>query len=163
MMAKLIRTSKSGNKWTPDDLLAYNIRVVHQDATTFFGVPVLSLPKNVDEEVLTAEDAAATQRVTIATPFFVPWSLGCRRPMTRSPPSMTASSNSSIHSNITVPRESGRVVRTRKDLVLLVCGRRHHAKTDVCIIDETPDILLIVLEDKRHLESFESPPSTGIQ
>ena len=62
MMAKLIRTSKSGNKWTPDDLLAYNIRVVHQDATTFFGVPVLSLPKNVDEEVLTAEDAAATQR-----------------------------------------------------------------------------------------------------
>ena len=97
MMAKLIRTSKSGNKWTPDDLLAYNIRVVHQDATTFFGVPVLPLPKNVDEEVLTTEDAAATQRVTIATPFFVPWSLRCRWPMTRSPPSVTASSNSSIH------------------------------------------------------------------
>jgi hypothetical protein len=43
----------------------------------------------------------------------------------------------------------GRVIRTRKDIPLVICGENRHAKTDVCIIDDG-GILLLVQEDKRH-------------
>jgi hypothetical protein len=59
-MATLIRTSKSGSDWTPNDLLAYNIRVEYQDSETFFGIANLPQP-HVHKEVLIAPDAAATQ------------------------------------------------------------------------------------------------------
>lgn len=58
-MVNLMRTSKSGNDWTPDDLLAYNIRIEHQDFRAFFGVT--DLPQScVENEVLTASNADAT-------------------------------------------------------------------------------------------------------
>ena len=38
----------------------------------------------------------------------------------------------------------------RMDLVLLICGENRHTKTDVCIIDQSHnDILLLVQEDKK--------------
>ena len=43
-----------GRKWTQDDLLAYNIKVVYQDLTTFFGVTDLP-PPNVGNDALTAQ------------------------------------------------------------------------------------------------------------
>ena len=58
-MVNLMRTSKSGNDWTPNDLLVYNIRIEHQDFRAFFGVTDLPQPC-VESEVLTASDADAT-------------------------------------------------------------------------------------------------------
>ncbi|TEB21358.1 hypothetical protein FA13DRAFT_1741998 [Coprinellus micaceus] len=51
----------------------------------------------------------------------------------------------------------GRVVRTRKDIPLLICGENRHAKTDVCILDDS-EILLLVQEDKCHLDDSDPEP-----
>ena len=52
------RPSEMGRKWTQDDVLAYNIKVVYQDLTTFFGVTYLP-PPDVADEAITAQDYAA--------------------------------------------------------------------------------------------------------
>ena len=51
-MAQLIRSAKSGNDWTSNELAAYNITVVFQDAATFFETPDLPQPA-VNTNVLT--------------------------------------------------------------------------------------------------------------
>ncbi len=53
------RPSKMGRKWTQDDVLAYNTKVVYQDLTTFFGVTNLP-PPDVPIDALTAQNVAAT-------------------------------------------------------------------------------------------------------
>jgi hypothetical protein len=42
-----------------------------------------------------------------------------------------------------------RLARTRVDLQLLICGEIRHAKTNVCIIDQSHNFLLLVREDKK--------------
>lgn len=54
-------------------------------------------------------------------------------------------------------RSVGRVTRRRKDLPFWVCGQRRYAKTDVCIIDAS-NILLLIQEDKRHLDGSDPEP-----
>ena len=49
------RPSNMGRKWTQDDVLAYNIKVVYQDLTTFFGVIDLP-PPDVANDAITAPD-----------------------------------------------------------------------------------------------------------
>ncbi|KAF8489171.1 hypothetical protein F5888DRAFT_1910452 [Russula emetica] len=61
-MANLIRSAKSGNDWTENDLEAYNIQLQFEDAATFFGDSIrwspgpMPLPE-IDEEILTTLDA----------------------------------------------------------------------------------------------------------
>jgi hypothetical protein len=46
-----------GRRWTQDDVLAYNIKVVYQDLQTFFGVTDLP-PPNTESRIFTARDFA---------------------------------------------------------------------------------------------------------
>src|SRR6266576_2053143 len=56
------RPSKMGRKWTQDDVLAYNIKVVYQDLQTFFGVTDLPPPNNENHSFTgTAQDFAAAK------------------------------------------------------------------------------------------------------
>ena len=153
-MANIIRTSKSGSDWTPNDLLAYNIRVEYQDSATFFGVPVLPQPQ-VDNEVLTAQDAAATQ-------YDDPYALLRTMDLAMAVPPGEESAVDDFAVQLFrvlgyTGRAVGRVARTRKDLPFWVCGQERHAKTDVCIMDAS-DILLLVQEDKRHLDGSDPEP-----
>lgn len=43
------------------------------------------------------------------------------------------------------------VVRTRKNIRLFMCGESKYAKTDVCLMDVSSEILLLVQEDKTHI------------
>jgi hypothetical protein len=49
-----------GRKWTQDDVLAYNIKVVYEDLETFFGITDLP-PPNVESDALTAQDVTAAK------------------------------------------------------------------------------------------------------
>ena len=40
IMADLTRSAKSGGKWTPDDLVSYNISLDEVDPLSFFGLQV---------------------------------------------------------------------------------------------------------------------------
>jgi hypothetical protein len=46
----------------------------------------------------------------------------------------------------------GVVLRTRKDIELVICGISMHAKTDVCLLAHRSQIILLFQEDKQHLE-----------
>ena len=153
-MAQLIRASKSGNDWTPNDLLAYNIRIEHQDSRTFFGVPDLPQP-HVDNEVLTASDANAT---THDDTYALLRTMDLA--MNAIPGEESAVDDFAVHLFKAVNytgRAVGRVARTRKDLPFWACGQQRHAQTDVCIMDAS-DILLLVQEDKRHMDGSDPEP-----
>lgn len=54
-------------------------------------------------------------------------------------------------------RSRERFLRSRKDIPLFICGTWSHVKTDVCVLN--PDeILLLVQEDKRHLDLGDPRP-----
>jgi len=50
------------------------------------------------------------------------------------------------------------VVRTRKNIRLSMCGEQVYAKTDVCILDVDSEILLLVQEDKTHINPADPEP-----
>ncbi len=54
IMANLVRSAKSGNDWTSNDLAAYNITVHRQSAETFFGYTPNTIPNAVDPAFITA-------------------------------------------------------------------------------------------------------------
>ena len=53
-MANLVRSAKSGNDWTSNDLLAYNIEVYSQSSDMFFGYKPKTIPTTIDPDFLTA-------------------------------------------------------------------------------------------------------------
>lgn len=153
-MANLIRTSKSGSDWTPNDLLAYNIRVEYQDSQTFFGTANLPQP-NVDDEILIAPDAAATQH---DDPYALLRSMDLAMAGRHGEESAVDDFVVQLFRILRYTgRDVGRVVRTRKDLQFWVCGQERHAQTDVCIMNDD-DILLLVQEDKRHMDGSDPEP-----
>ncbi|KIJ47466.1 hypothetical protein M422DRAFT_28800 [Sphaerobolus stellatus SS14] len=147
-MANIIRTAKSGSDWTRNELLAYNIRVELQDATTFFGVDQLPQPVTTPEEILVAADANAA---TSDEGYNLLRTLDLAMAM---PPNEESAVDDFAVALLRACGyiRRGRVARTRKDINLFICGENRHAKTDVCILDDN-EILLLVQEDKRHMDS----------
>ncbi|EPQ56934.1 hypothetical protein GLOTRDRAFT_37590 [Gloeophyllum trabeum ATCC 11539] len=160
-MANLARSPKSGSDWTPNDLAAYNIRVEYQDSRAFFGIADLPQP-HVDDEVMNAPDAAATQRDE-------PYTLLRTMDLAMAAPYGEESAVDDFAVQLFkmlgyTGRALGRVARTRKDIAFWVCGQERHVKTDVCIMDDSeilddfPHPLLLVQEDKRHLDQSDPEP-----
>jgi hypothetical protein len=149
-MANLIRSAKSGSDWTTAELKAYNITVVSQDAQTFFGVHPLLEPQ-VDAEILNVPTADAMTNDAN-------YHLLCYTDlvMNRVPTQESSVDDFSVALLRSLGHETrGRNIYTHLDINLLVCGEIRHAKTDVCIEDDT-EILLLVQEDKRR-EDFTNP------
>jgi len=156
-MAKLIRSAKSGNDWTRNELAAYNIAVEYQNAATFFGMHNLPQPATINPAVLTVTDpddaadgdvAALLDMMDLAT--------------SPAPNEESAVDDFAVlllrALGYNTPR--GRVLRTRKDIPLVICGENRNAITDVCVIDvgQNEEILLLVQEDKRHMDNSDPEP-----
>jgi hypothetical protein len=151
-MSQLIRSAKSGSDWTTNELRAYNITVVYQDAATFFERPDLPRP-NINSDVLTApdpNDAADDNAYELLRHMDLA--------MSPAPAEESAVDDFAVLLLRALGyTRRGRVFRTRKDIPLVICGENRHAKTDVCIVDDN-EILLLVQEDKRHLENSDPEP-----
>lgn len=152
-MANLLRTAKSGSDWGQAELHAYNIVVEFQDAPTFFGVNPLPQPA-VAAELL--DNIAANDMANDANYKLLRYMDLAMDPV---PSEESAVDDFAVHLltvlGYAVPR--ARMVRTRADIPLTICGQECHAKTDVCIVD-SDDILLLVQEDKRHKEPKDPEP-----
>ncbi|KAH9050758.1 hypothetical protein EDB84DRAFT_1259073 [Lactarius hengduanensis] len=151
-MAELIRNAKSARDWTRNELAAYNIAVEYQDATTFFGTHDLPQPATVNPAVLTdtGPDDAADDSV---------YELLRTMDLAMSPaPAEESAVDDFVVLLLRALRYNtrGRVLRTRKDIPLVICGENRYAKTDVCIIDQN-EILLLVQEDKRRFMDNSDP------
>ncbi|KAK6967040.1 hypothetical protein R3P38DRAFT_2753981 [Favolaschia claudopus] len=146
-MSQLIRSAKSGSDWTQNDLDSYRIRVEYLDVATFFQIPDLPQPTVRHPAILTLSDPANTTDEDVYQ--FL-------RGMEQAMLPLDAEESAVDDFAVLLLREVGyaplgRIIRTRKDIPLVICGENRHAKTDVCIIDDS-GILLLVQEDKRHLE-----------
>ena len=127
-MTDLIRSAKFGRDWTLSDLDAYNIRLVSQEAAQFFDIDVLSDP-SVDSELLENLEANAMQQDRNAVL------------VTLLDLAMTQRGETGVV-DFTVElfrilgyAHRNRVACRRRDLGFLVCGKRRHVDTDICILD----------------------------
>ncbi|KAK0222059.1 hypothetical protein IW262DRAFT_1377971 [Armillaria fumosa] len=151
-MANLLRSAKSGRDWGRSELPAYNIVVEYQDAATFFGVDPLP-PPSVAAEVLhnvAAEDTADEGNYTLLRYMDLA--------MNPVPGQESAVDDFAIELLKTLGyAQRPRVARSRLDIPLFICGEQRYAKTDVCIMDSN-EILLLIQEDKRHMENKDPEP-----
>ena len=143
-MANLVRTAKSGIRWSIGELYAYNIVVKWQDAATFFGVNPLPQPA-VAHELL--NKVSANDMVEDANHKLLRYAVLAGRP---APGENSAVVDFAAHLLTLLgyaPRN--RMVRKRANIPLSICGQNHFAKTDVCIVDDD-SFLLLIQEDKQH-------------
>ncbi|KAF8119577.1 hypothetical protein EV363DRAFT_1273730 [Boletus edulis] len=157
-MANLIRSAKSGNDWTQDDLQAYNIRVVFQDATSFFGGP---LPQpTVNSEVLSArnrDDPTCDDSV----PSFIH--------LLKLATSATTRDESAVRDFTRLLLEQLKYKVRQSDIVglfgkrryfeFITCGQVKHVEIDVFILDRSSGhYSLLVQEDRRLFQEDELDP-----
>ena len=144
-MANIIRSARSGDDWTYADTDAYNIHLSFQNATTFFEVDQLPAPI-IDNEILTVENA----NDTVSDDNYNLLSL-LNSVMDASNPEKSRVDDFMI----SLFRAIGylhrpRVVQSRKELHLRICGESKYARPGVSIIDKNMDnSILLVRENRR--------------
>jgi hypothetical protein len=146
------RPSKMGRKWTQDDVLAYNTKVVYQDLETFFGVTDLP-PPDVESDALTAQDNTTAKDFWTSQMLF--HTDRVTDPDNREP------------ATIDFVRELFNVLRyanaLQKIFGMMRLKLRHMAsqgkppQVDFCIVDDLITILLVVKVD-RHLRGSDPEP-----
>jgi len=142
-----IRSAKSSNDWGRFELAAYNIRVEPQDAATFFLISHLPEP-DVHADMLNKLEAEETIDLdsfrTIAA-----MDLAVRT----MPLEESAVDDFAVRLfDILGYTNRNILLRTRKDIELVTCGTSMHSKIDVCLLVNLSGIILLVQENKRHLE-----------
>ncbi|PBK83984.1 hypothetical protein ARMGADRAFT_1000738 [Armillaria gallica] len=138
-MANLLRTAKSGSEWTIGELDSYHIEIVPVHPLDFFGVQALP-PPQVDPEIL--EHVEAADMIQDRNAELI---------------SLLDLESAVVDFAVELFKVLGYVkhdrlarTRTRVELPLLICGKCHHARTDVCLVDcSQNDTLLLIQEDKR--------------
>ena len=148
------RPAKMGRKWTQDDFLAYNIKVVYQDLQTFFGIKDLPSP-DVESEALTAQDfRTATARWTSSMLFHID---RVAKPDETGRKSSTIDFVKAVFNVLNYPDALQRrfLLAWLKLDYLASQGRR--PQVDVCISDDTGAILLLAKVD-MHLRGFDPEP-----
>jgi len=153
-MASLIRSSKSGHDWTINDLMAYNISIVQQNTATFFGQAALPLPAQHPDLLnrLTADEMVDDDSYQVVRYMDL-----AMDPVPGEESAVDDFAMQLLRMMGYASRTLGRDLRSRKDIPLFICGEWWHAKTDVCVMDRS-SYLLLVQEDKRHLETVDPEP-----
>ena len=151
-MANLVRSAKSGSDWTTNELSAYNISIVEQDQHAFFGgpLPAYAGPAGFVQhegrvQGLDATSLALVKRLDLAAKII------------EGEESAVDDFAAELLRAMGYETEQT-VIRTRKNIRLLMCGQQVHAKTDVCLLDADSEILLLVQEDKTHMSATDPEP-----
>ncbi|KAF8628618.1 hypothetical protein AX17_005953 [Amanita inopinata Kibby_2008] len=144
-MANIVRLAKSGNQWSSNELVAYNIVIHEQEAHQFFGGPLpeykgpVGFVEHEDRvQGLDTPSLALIKRLDLAMKI------------------LEGEESAVDDFAAELLRVMGyemdqTVIRTRKSLQLLMCGENVFAKTDVCLLDASSEILLLIQEDKTHI------------
>jgi hypothetical protein len=144
-MANLVRLPKLGSDWTSNELVAYHIAIQEQDQVQFFGgpLPEYASPVGFIEhegrvQGLDAPSLALIKRLDLALKIL------------EGEESAVDDFAAELLRVMGYERDET-LVRTRKSIWLCMCGEIVFAKTDVCLMDVSSQILLLVQEDKMHI------------
>ncbi|PPQ73951.1 hypothetical protein CVT26_006405 [Gymnopilus dilepis] len=143
-----VRSAKSGNDWGRIELAAYRISTKRQDAATFFEVDPLPEP-DVPADMLDKLEAEDTTNLDVFRTLSA-----MDLAMNTAPSEESAVNDFAVRLFDILGYTSSRKVllRTRKDIELVVCGVSTNAKTDVCLLKNRSKIVLLVQEDKLQME-----------
>jgi hypothetical protein len=146
-MANLIRSAKSGNEWTENELAAYNIHVREQSLKDFFDVEAVEdLP-----DIQASLGTFSTTEDRIDAPDDDTYRLLHFLDLAHSPKVGQEAAVDLFAEKLLNKlgyAEGRRIIMIRQALPLFICGSSCSAQTDVCVLDSN-DILLLVQEDKR--------------
>jgi hypothetical protein len=146
---------KPGSEWTINDLRAYNITVTPQNVETFFGIPTLPQP-SVHQVILDNKEYppdGINDKDDRKFFFYLKAALSIAPGEESAVDDFTAHLLSLLRYEV-----ANRFIRQRKDIFFFVCGGTTQAKTDLCVVDRKDEILLVMQEDKNHLEIMDPEP-----
>ena len=142
-MSNLLRSAKSGGDWTANDLLAYNIIVSAQTSEEFYGRPLPPIT-SLDPNLLFG--TLSTPGLSDETYRFLQHLDLVSRP--------NLDQESAIHDFTrqmlrALGYEKRGLLRSRYAVPLLVCGDSNRSEQiDICLVQGSCTILLVVQEDK---------------
>ena len=158
-MAHLPRVPKPVHQWTSDDLESYNIKLEYQDASRFFELgpnDQLPEPEVREPEILTARDAWGTTKDDSYT--FLRLLKGANGYTVTEETAVVDFTYFLMHMIGYTSRLHKRIVRTRKRIQILIAGELKDSVIDLCLIDETNNMLLVIQEDKRAIDKHAPDP-----
>ena len=140
-MANLIRYAKSGNDWTQNELDCFNIVVAEQSKQEFFGTHNLPVPNYPSlAGFLSIED-----RANVADPDTKTLLHYLDLALDPHVGQETAVVNFAVKLLEKLGYDEGdRIILINHALPLLICGVTRVAQTDICILDDDNNILLLV-------------------
>jgi hypothetical protein len=155
-MANIIRSAKPGSEWTINEINAYNIVVTLQDVATFFGHPILPQP-SVHQVILDNKGYPVGGIEDVHDRMFF-YYLDEVMGIPPGEESAVDDFSANLLTMLQYIAPDNRYIRQQKDIPFFICGTDSHAKTSVCVIDRNFGNLLLVQENKRHMESKNSEP-----
>ena len=145
-MANIIRSAKSGSDWTSNDLIAYNIAIRRQSSETFFGYKPNTIPDAIDPAFLTAtippQDNLSDGTYRLLQYLDL---------ATHANPGQESAIDDFAKELLRLLgfEERGTLLRSRYAIPFMICGDdRRSAQTDLCLVQGTTTILLVIQEDK---------------
>ena len=155
-MAHITRAAKSGPDWTWNELGAYNIRIVTDNVATFFGNPDLPQP-SVRQAILINEHYPIDGLPDKDDRLF--FDLMEHAMLTIPEQESTVDDFMAHLLKLLGYDEPDCVIHQWVGIPLFICGSRVPTKADLCVVRGGLDeIVLLVQEDKRHLDQLDPEP-----
>ena len=137
-MANLIRSTKSKNDWSANELLAYNITVQRQGAIDFFGRELDPID-HLDPSLLLSADPSVAADLSKEIYRFLAHLNLASRPNAGQESAVGDLAKSILE--VTGFDEFGTILRTRYDIPFTDCGDPHRAaRADMCLVHISPII-----------------------
>ncbi|KAJ7017159.1 hypothetical protein C8F04DRAFT_476747 [Mycena alexandri] len=157
-MANLIRSAKSGNDWTENELAAYNIHIQEQSLQDFFGVATVKALPDAQASLTilgfstTKDRNNAPDDNTYRLLHFLDLA---HMPKVGQEAAVDLFAEKLL--NQLGYAQGRRIIMIRQALPFFNCGSNCSAQTDVCVLDSN-DILLLVQKDKQFDNNADSEP-----
>ena len=155
-MANLIRSAKSGNDWSTNELLAYNITVQCQDVSDFFGHELGSID-HLDPNLFSAADPTIALDLSQETYCFLVYLNLASRADAGLESFIVELAKSVLE--VTGFDQRGTVLYTGCDIPFTICGDSDQAaRSSVCLVRPNTMILLVVQAEKATFSSSNPEP-----
>jgi hypothetical protein len=156
-MANLNRSAKSGSDWTTNDLLAYNIRVCSQSPAKFYNqpLPTLASLSSLDPNLLSS--TLHMQGLSDETYRLLQY-LDLALRVSSGQKSAVEDFTREILRALGYEKR-GLLLRSHYAIPLLISGDPNRsAQTDMCLVQGSSTILLVVQEDKSTISLRDPEP-----
>ncbi|KAK0457755.1 uncharacterized protein EV420DRAFT_476448 [Desarmillaria tabescens] len=141
-MANIIRSAKSSNDWTSNDLVAYNIAVHRQSADAFFGYTPNTIPDGIDPAFLTAT-VPPHENLSDHTYRLLQYLHIATHASSNQESAINDFAKELLH--LLGFEERGTVLRSRYSIPFMICGDNGHvAQTNLCLVQGNTTILLVI-------------------